>query len=77
MALWGWLSPQGRGNQGLLELSLLCGCHSSWSLSYCSYRLCDPSQQKLYGKSPLFGQYLVPENPGTIRVGDTVYLLDQ
>ncbi|EPQ16183.1 MOSC domain-containing protein 1, mitochondrial [Myotis brandtii] len=42
-----------------------------------SYRLCDPSQQKLYGKSPLFGQYLVPENPGTIRVGDTVYLLDQ
>ncbi|KAK1328076.1 hypothetical protein QTO34_012499, partial [Cnephaeus nilssonii] len=30
-----------------------------------SYRLCDPSQQKLYGKSPLFGQYLVPENPGT------------
>lgn len=43
-----------------------------------SYRLCDdPSQQKLYGKSPLFGQYLVPENPGTIRVGDAVYLLDQ
>ncbi|XP_059533505.1 mitochondrial amidoxime-reducing component 1 [Myotis daubentonii] len=42
-----------------------------------SYRLCDPSQHKLYGKSPLFGQYLVPENPGTIRVGDTVYLLDQ
>ncbi|XP_036309364.1 mitochondrial amidoxime reducing component 2 isoform X5 [Pipistrellus kuhlii] len=42
-----------------------------------SYRLCDPSEQKLYGKSPLFGQYLVPENPGTIRVGDAVYLLDQ
>ncbi|XP_039739360.1 mitochondrial amidoxime-reducing component 1-like isoform X1 [Pteropus medius] len=40
-----------------------------------SYRLCDPSEQKLYGKSPLFGQYFVPENPGTIKVGDPVYLL--
>ncbi|XP_016076627.1 PREDICTED: mitochondrial amidoxime-reducing component 1 [Miniopterus natalensis] len=42
-----------------------------------SYRLCDPSEQKLYGKSPLFGQYFVPENPGTIKVGDAVYLLGQ
>ncbi|XP_012582226.1 PREDICTED: mitochondrial amidoxime-reducing component 1, partial [Condylura cristata] len=40
-----------------------------------SYRLCDPSEQKLYGKSPLFGQYFVLENPGTIQVGDPVYLL--
>ncbi|XP_014417614.2 mitochondrial amidoxime-reducing component 1 isoform X5 [Camelus ferus] len=42
-----------------------------------SYRLCDPSEQKLYGKSPLFGQYFVLENPGTIQVGDPVYLLIQ
>ncbi|XP_028387226.1 mitochondrial amidoxime reducing component 2 isoform X1 [Phyllostomus discolor] len=40
-----------------------------------SYRLCDPSEQKLYGKSPLFGQYFAPESPGTIKVGDPVYLL--
>nr|XP_012591022.1 mitochondrial amidoxime-reducing component 1 [Microcebus murinus] len=40
-----------------------------------SYRQCDPSEQKLYGKSPLFGQYFVLENPGTIKVGDPVYLL--
>ncbi|XP_073904383.1 mitochondrial amidoxime-reducing component 1 isoform X1 [Castor canadensis] len=42
-----------------------------------SYRLCDPSEEKLYGKSPLFGQYYVLENPGTIKVGDPVYLLGQ
>nr|XP_031545978.1 mitochondrial amidoxime-reducing component 1 isoform X2 [Vicugna pacos] len=42
-----------------------------------SYRLCDPSEQKLYGKSPLFGQYFVLENPGKIQVGDPVYLLSQ
>uniref|UniRef100_A0A8I3WVQ7 Mitochondrial amidoxime reducing component 2 n=1 Tax=Callithrix jacchus TaxID=9483 RepID=A0A8I3WVQ7_CALJA len=42
-----------------------------------SYRQCDPSERKLYGKSPLFGQYFVLENPGTIRVGDPVYLLGQ
>ncbi|XP_055966661.1 mitochondrial amidoxime-reducing component 1 [Sorex fumeus] len=42
-----------------------------------SYRLCDPSEQKLYGKSPLFGQYFVLENPGTISVGDPVYLLGE
>ncbi|XP_026978033.1 mitochondrial amidoxime-reducing component 1 isoform X2 [Sagmatias obliquidens] len=42
-----------------------------------SYRLCDPSERKLYGKSPLFGQYFVLENPGTIQVGDPVYLLGQ
>ncbi|XP_036925265.1 mitochondrial amidoxime-reducing component 1 [Sturnira hondurensis] len=42
-----------------------------------SYRLCDPSEQKLYGKSPLFGQYFVLENLGTIKVGDPVYLLGQ
>uniref|UniRef100_M3XXY8 Mitochondrial amidoxime reducing component 1 n=1 Tax=Mustela putorius furo TaxID=9669 RepID=M3XXY8_MUSPF len=40
-----------------------------------SYRLCDPSEQKLYGKSPLFGQYFVLESTGTIKVGDPVYLL--
>ncbi|XP_037679359.1 mitochondrial amidoxime-reducing component 1 isoform X1 [Choloepus didactylus] len=42
-----------------------------------SYRLCDPSERKKYGKSPLFGQYFVLENPGTIKVGDPVYLLAQ
>uniref|UniRef100_A0A2K5ESI2 Mitochondrial amidoxime reducing component 1 n=1 Tax=Aotus nancymaae TaxID=37293 RepID=A0A2K5ESI2_AOTNA len=42
-----------------------------------SYRQCDPSERKLYGKSPLFGQYFVLENPGAIRVGDPVYLLGQ
>ncbi|XP_038617394.1 mitochondrial amidoxime-reducing component 1-like isoform X2 [Tachyglossus aculeatus] len=42
-----------------------------------SYRMCDPSDQKLYGKSPLFGQYFVLENPGTIKVGDPIYLLGQ
>ncbi|XP_004439730.2 PREDICTED: mitochondrial amidoxime-reducing component 1, partial [Ceratotherium simum simum] len=42
-----------------------------------SYRLCDPTEQKLYGKSPLFGQYFVLENPGTVQVGDPVYLLGQ
>lgn len=42
-----------------------------------SYRQCDPAEQKLYGKSPLFGQYFVLENPGTVKVGDPVYLLGQ
>ncbi|XP_008821992.1 mitochondrial amidoxime-reducing component 1 isoform X1 [Nannospalax galili] len=42
-----------------------------------SYRLCDPSEQKFYGKLPLFGQYFALENPGTIKVGDPVYLLSQ
>ncbi|XP_006869777.1 PREDICTED: MOSC domain-containing protein 1, mitochondrial [Chrysochloris asiatica] len=42
-----------------------------------SYRLCDPSEKELYGKSPLFGQYFVLENPGIIKVGDPVYLLAQ
>ncbi|KAM7050370.1 LOW QUALITY PROTEIN: mitochondrial amidoxime-reducing component 1 [Molossus nigricans] len=42
-----------------------------------SYRLCNPSERKLHGKSPLFGQYFVLENPGTIKVGDAVYLLGQ
>uniref|UniRef100_A0A5F8H631 Mitochondrial amidoxime reducing component 1 n=1 Tax=Monodelphis domestica TaxID=13616 RepID=A0A5F8H631_MONDO len=42
-----------------------------------SYRQCDPSDQKVYGKAPLFGQYFVLEDPGTIKVGDPVYLLDQ
>ncbi|KAM4860786.1 mitochondrial amidoxime-reducing component 1 [Thomomys bottae] len=40
-----------------------------------SYRQCDPSQVKLYGKLPLFGQYYVLEKPGTIKVGDPVFLL--
>ncbi|XP_003419931.1 mitochondrial amidoxime-reducing component 1 isoform X1 [Loxodonta africana] len=42
-----------------------------------SYRLCDPSEKKVYGKAPLFGQYFVLENPGIIKVGDPVYLLGQ
>uniref|UniRef100_A0A8D2DBW0 Mitochondrial amidoxime reducing component 1 n=1 Tax=Sciurus vulgaris TaxID=55149 RepID=A0A8D2DBW0_SCIVU len=42
-----------------------------------SYRLCDPSEQKLYGKSPLFGQYFVLDNPGKVKVGDPVYLLGE
>ncbi|KAH0507037.1 mitochondrial amidoxime-reducing component 1 [Microtus ochrogaster] len=42
-----------------------------------SYRLCDPSEQPLYGKLPLFGQYFSLENPGTVKVGDPVYLLSQ
>ncbi|XP_043855456.1 mitochondrial amidoxime-reducing component 1-like isoform X2 [Dromiciops gliroides] len=42
-----------------------------------SYRQCDPCDQKVYGKAPLFGQYYVLEDPGTIKVGDPVYLLDQ
>ncbi|XP_027727457.1 mitochondrial amidoxime-reducing component 1-like [Vombatus ursinus] len=42
-----------------------------------SYRQCDPSDQKVYGKAPLFGQFYVLEDPGTIKVGDPVYLLDQ
>ncbi|XP_031193598.1 mitochondrial amidoxime-reducing component 1 isoform X2 [Mastomys coucha] len=41
------------------------------------YRLCDPSEQALYGKLPLFGQYFALENPGTVKVGDPVYLLSQ
>ncbi|XP_044530897.1 mitochondrial amidoxime-reducing component 1-like [Gracilinanus agilis] len=45
--------------------------------SLCSYRQCDPSDQKVYGKAPLFGQYFVLEDPGTIKVGDPVYLLEQ
>ncbi|XP_033618154.1 mitochondrial amidoxime-reducing component 1 [Fukomys damarensis] len=40
-----------------------------------SYRQCDPSEQKLYGKLPLFGQYFALESPGKIRLGDAVYLL--
>ncbi|XP_072804815.1 mitochondrial amidoxime-reducing component 1 isoform X14 [Vicugna pacos] len=54
---------------GDVELKRVMACSS--------YRLCDPSEQKLYGKSPLFGQYFVLENPGTIQVGDPVYLLSQ
>ncbi|XP_040594987.1 LOW QUALITY PROTEIN: mitochondrial amidoxime-reducing component 1 [Mesocricetus auratus] len=42
-----------------------------------SYRLCDPSEQSVYGKLPLFGQYFTLENPGTVKVGDPVYLLSQ
>ncbi|XP_072503892.1 mitochondrial amidoxime-reducing component 1-like isoform X2 [Notamacropus eugenii] len=42
-----------------------------------SYRQCDPSDQKVYGKAPLFGQYYILEDPGTIKVGDPVYILDQ
>lgn len=40
-----------------------------------SYRLCEPSEQALCGKLPTFGQYFALENPGTIKVGDPVYLL--
>ncbi|KAG3258054.1 mitochondrial amidoxime reducing component 1, transcript variant X1 [Ictidomys tridecemlineatus] len=42
-----------------------------------SYRQCDPSEQKLYGKSPLFGQYFALDHPGTVKVGDPVYLLGE
>lgn len=75
--VWGGCSPPLRRNHMLFEVLLLFGTDSSPSFSFCSYRLCDPSEQKLYGKSPLFGQYFVLENPGTIQVGDPVYLLDQ
>uniref|UniRef100_A0A8D1NEG4 Molybdenum cofactor sulfurase middle domain-containing protein n=1 Tax=Sus scrofa TaxID=9823 RepID=A0A8D1NEG4_PIG len=54
---------------GDVELKRVMACYS--------YRLCDPSEEKLYGKSPFFGQYFVLENPGTIQVGDPVYLLGQ
>lgn len=66
-----------RRNRVLVGLLLLSDPDSSCSSSRCSYRLCDPSEQKLYGKSPLFGQYFVLESPGTIKVGDPVYLLGQ
>ncbi|EHA99386.1 MOSC domain-containing protein 1, mitochondrial [Heterocephalus glaber] len=62
----GWIPPQP-----------LPACDPQNSLSCCSYRQCDPSEQKLYGKLPLFGQYFVLQSPGTVRVGDTVYLLSQ
>ncbi|ERE72601.1 mitochondrial amidoxime-reducing component 1 isoform X1 [Cricetulus griseus] len=42
-----------------------------------SYRLCDPSEQSVYGKLPLFGQYFTLESSGTVKVGDPVYLLSQ
>ncbi|XP_023566156.1 mitochondrial amidoxime-reducing component 1-like [Octodon degus] len=42
-----------------------------------SYRQCDPSKQKIYGQSPLFGQYFALQSPGTVRVGDAVYLLGE
>ncbi|XP_003474273.1 mitochondrial amidoxime-reducing component 1 [Cavia porcellus] len=42
-----------------------------------SYRQCDPSEKKLYGQLPLFGQYFALQNPGTIRVGNAVYLMSQ
>ncbi|XP_062969518.1 mitochondrial amidoxime-reducing component 1-like [Cynocephalus volans] len=42
-----------------------------------SYLQCGPCEQKLYGKSPLFGQYFVLESPETVKVGDPMYLLGQ
>ncbi|XP_062390906.1 mitochondrial amidoxime-reducing component 1-like [Sardina pilchardus] len=38
-----------------------------------SYRLCDPSEKKTYGPSPLFGQYYIVKQTGTLHVGEPVY----
>ncbi|XP_066094103.1 mitochondrial amidoxime reducing component 2 isoform X4 [Saccopteryx bilineata] len=38
-----------------------------------SYRLCDPSEQKIYKSSPLFGIYYSVERTGSLKVGDPVY----
>ncbi|XP_055465163.1 mitochondrial amidoxime-reducing component 1-like [Psammomys obesus] len=40
-----------------------------------SYRLGDPTEQTFFGNLPLFGQYFALKNPGTVKVGDPVYLL--
>ncbi|ELV10021.1 MOSC domain-containing protein 2, mitochondrial, partial [Tupaia chinensis] len=38
-----------------------------------SYRLCDPSEKKIYKSSPLFGVYYSVEKTGSLKVGDPVY----
>uniref|UniRef100_A0A452SMV8 Mitochondrial amidoxime reducing component 2 n=1 Tax=Ursus americanus TaxID=9643 RepID=A0A452SMV8_URSAM len=38
-----------------------------------SYRLCDPSEKKIYKSSPLFGIYYSVEKIGSLKVGDPVY----
>ncbi|XP_076120272.1 mitochondrial amidoxime-reducing component 1-like [Alosa pseudoharengus] len=38
-----------------------------------SYRLCDPSDKKVYGTAPLFGQYYIVKQTGTLHVGEPVY----
>ncbi|XP_062980154.1 mitochondrial amidoxime reducing component 2-like [Elgaria multicarinata webbii] len=38
-----------------------------------SYRLCDPSEQRIYKSHPLFGWYFGIDKTGTLRVGDLVY----
>lgn len=38
-----------------------------------SYRLCDPSEKKIYKSSPLFGIYYSVEKIGNLKVGDPVY----
>lgn len=40
-----------------------------------SYRLCDPSEKKLYKSSPLFGQYYSVKRSGIFQVGDPVYIM--
>ncbi|KAM8816804.1 mitochondrial amidoxime reducing component 2 isoform 2-T2 [Rhynchonycteris naso] len=42
-----------------------------------SYRLCDPSEQKIYKSSPLFGIYYSVERIGSLKVGDPVYQMVQ
>lgn len=38
-----------------------------------SYRLCKPSEQHIYKKSPLFGQLHTVKKTGILQVGDVVY----
>ncbi|XP_033967986.1 mitochondrial amidoxime-reducing component 1 [Pseudochaenichthys georgianus] len=41
------------------------------------YRLCKPSDQHIYHKSPLFGQLLVVKQAGILQVGDVVYKISR
>lgn len=38
-----------------------------------SYRLCDPSEKKIYTTAPLFGQYYIVKQTGPLHVGEPVY----
>ncbi|XP_061088666.1 mitochondrial amidoxime-reducing component 1-like [Conger conger] len=40
-----------------------------------SYRLCNPSEKKIYKTSPLFGQYFCVKRRGYFQVGDPVYIM--
>ncbi|KAL3049603.1 hypothetical protein OYC64_008956 [Pagothenia borchgrevinki] len=42
-----------------------------------SYRLCKPSDQHIYQKSPLFGQLLIVKQAGILQVGDVVYKISR